>query len=153
MVLIENEKIKILDENGNDLEKNLSRLLSTIETISFKLILAKLLSLIFFMLTCSGLFIDLFSTGQTILFGLIVVGILLYADTKSNNLNFYKEKLLNTENKLNTLKYQYQDEIFESQKKLELHKQEINQIKFLKDFDSSNNLNKKYSQLLKGKNV
>ena len=103
MVLIENEKIKILDENGNDLEKNLSRLLSTIKNISFKLILAKLFSLVFFMLTCSGLFIDFFSTGQTILFGLIVVGTLLYADTKSNNLNFYKEKLLNTENKLNIL--------------------------------------------------
>ena len=153
MVLIENEKIKILDENGNDLEKNLSRLLSTIKNISFKLILAKLFSLVFFMLTCSGLFIDFFSTGQTILFGLIVVAILIYADTKTNYLNIYKENLLNTENKLNTLKYQYQDEILESQKKLELHKQEISQIKFLKDFDSSNNLNKKYSQLLKGKNV
>lgn len=153
MVLIENEKIKILDENGNDLEKNLSRLLSTIKNISFKLILAKLFSLVFFMLTCSGLFIDLFSTGQTVLFGLIFVAIVIYADTKTNNLNIYKEKLLNTENKLNILKYQYQDEILESQKKLELHKQEISQIKFLKDFDSSNNLNKKYSQLLKGKNV
>ena len=153
MVTYELSDAFMIDKDGNDLEDNLSRLLSTIETISFKLILAKLLLLIFFMLTCSGLFIDLFSTGQTILFGLIVVGILLYADTKSNNLNFYKKKLLNTENKLNTLKYQYQDEILESQKKLELHKQEINQIKFLKDFDSSNNLNKKYSQLLKEKNV